>query len=57
VFTVMGISSFSSGALVDAAGWERMNAVALPFVAVVAIAALWLASRRKGGGVPRPTAM
>jgi MFS family permease len=57
VFTVMGISSFSSGALVDAAGWERMNAVALPFVAVVAVAALWLASRRKGGGVPRPTAM
>jgi MFS family permease len=56
VFTVMGISSFSSGALVDAAGWERMNAVALPFVAVVAIAAFWLASRRKGGSVSRPTA-
>jgi hypothetical protein len=57
VFTVMGISSFSSGALVDAAGWERMNAVALPFVAVVAIAAFWLASRRKGGSVSRPRAM
>src|SRR5438874_6545462 len=47
VFAVMGISSFSSGALVDAAGWERMNAVALPFVAVVAIASLWPAVRRK----------
>ena len=57
VFAVMGISSFSSGALVDAAGWERMNAVALPFVAVVAIASLWLAARRKrAGGVARKPA-
>jgi MFS family permease len=50
VFTVMGVSSFSSGALVDAAGWERMNAVALPFVAAVAVGALWLASARKRAG-------
>ncbi|HZI82316.1 MAG TPA: MFS transporter [Casimicrobiaceae bacterium] len=57
VFAVMGISSFSSGALVDAAGWERMNAVALPLVAVVAAASLWLASRRKrAGGVARKAA-
>jgi MFS family permease len=57
VFAVMGISSFSSGALVDAAGWERMNAVALPFVAVVAIASLWLAARKKrAGGVARKPA-
>ena len=47
VFAVMGISSLSSGALIDAAGWERMNAVALPFVAVVALAALWLAAVRR----------
>ncbi len=54
VFAVMGVSSLSSGALVDAAGWERMNAVALPFIAVVALASLWLASRRKrAGGVAR----
>lgn len=56
VFTVMGVSSFSSGVLVDAAGWERMNVVALPFVAVVAIASLWLAAQRKGA-VPRPKTM
>ena len=56
VFAVMGVSSFSSGALVDAAGWERMNVVALPFVAVVAIASLWLAAQRKGA-VPRPKTM
>ena len=43
VFTVMAISSFSSGALVGAAGWAQMNVGALPFIAVIAGAALWLA--------------
>jgi MFS family permease len=47
VFTVMGVSSLSSGALIDGAGWERMNAAALPFVVVVAAASLWFATRRK----------
>jgi len=47
VFAVMGVSSLSSGALIDAAGWERMNAVALPFIAAVALAALWLAALRR----------
>jgi len=42
VFTVMVISSFSSGAFVTAAGWERMNLGALPFLAIVAGATLWL---------------
>jgi MFS family permease len=59
VFTVMGISSFSSGALIDAAGWERMNAFALPFVAVVMIAAAWLLAQHRRGRArasarPRP---
>ncbi len=60
VFTVMGVSSLLSGALIDAAGWERMNAVALPFVAVVALAALWLAvlrRKQRAGGAARPKAM
>ena len=42
VFSIMGISSFSSGALVSAAGWEKMNAGALPVLVIVAIAVLWL---------------
>ena len=46
VFAVMGISSFSSGALIDVAGWERMNALSLPFVVAVMLAALWLLARR-----------
>ena len=45
VFAVMGISSFSSGALIDVAGWERMNALSLPFVVAVMLAALWLRAR------------
>jgi len=50
VFSIMGISSFSSGALVSSAGWERMNAGALPILALVALAVAWLAwlrSRRR----------
>ncbi len=42
VFTVMGISSFSSGALVSTAGWELMNAAVLPVLVIVAAATLWL---------------
>jgi hypothetical protein len=48
VFTTMGISSFSSGALVSAAGWEAMNAAALPVLAVVALGVFWLAWVRSG---------
>ena len=47
VFATMGISSFSSGALVSMAGWERMNAAALPVLAVVAAAVGWLAWLRR----------
>ena len=47
VFTVMVISSFSSGAFVTAAGWERMNLGALPFLVIVAGATLWLTWMRQ----------
>ena len=60
VFAVMGVSSLSSGALIDAAGWERMNAVALPFIAIVAFAALWLGAlrrKRRAGGAARAKPM
>jgi MFS family permease len=46
VFTVMSVSSFSSGALISAAGWDRMNLGALPLLAVVASAVLWLTALR-----------
>ena len=47
VFTSMGVSSFSSGVLVSAAGWEAMNAGALPLLAVLAVAVLWHAWQRR----------
>jgi MFS family permease len=53
VFATMGISSFSSGALVSMAGWERMNAAALPVLAVVAGAVGWLAWLRRQGRYAR----
>ena len=50
VFSIMGLSSFSSGALVSAAGWEKMNAGALPILAIVALAVAWLGWLRANRG-------
>ena len=47
IFTVMAISSFSSGVLVSAAGWSAMNFGALPFLVVVAAAVAWLGWSRQ----------
>jgi MFS family permease len=47
VFATMGLSSFASGAMVSTAGWETMNRAVLPFLALIAAAVLWLASRRR----------
>lgn len=48
VFSTMTLSSFSSGVMVNAAGWETMNWASLPFLAVVAVAALWLMTGKRG---------
>src|SRR5450755_3235636 len=47
VFTVMSISSFSSGALISAAGWEWMNLGALPLLVIVTGAVFWLMALRR----------
>ena len=53
VFATMGISSFASGALVTGSGWETMNRAALPVLALIALAALWLSwLRRRGDAAP-----
>jgi MFS family permease len=49
VFAIMGVSSFSSGALVSAAGWTTMNVGALPILAGIGLAVLWYALRRRPG--------
>jgi MFS family permease len=46
VFSTMALSSFSSGALVSAAGWDVMNWAALPFLALVAVVVTWYARVR-----------
>lgn len=56
VFAVMGVSSLASGALINRAGWERMNVVALPFVVIVTSAALWLAALRQRRAATAPGA-
>ena len=47
IFTVMSISSFSSGALISAAGWNAMNLGTLPLLAIVAGAVLWVTLLRR----------
>jgi MFS family permease len=47
ILATMSVSSFSSGALLSAAGWERMNLGALPVLLVVAAAVGWLAAQRR----------
>jgi MFS family permease len=45
VFTIMGLSSFSSGALVSSAGWATMNWGALPFLVLIAGVVIWFGRR------------
>jgi MFS family permease len=48
IFVMMVISSFTSGLTVTSAGWERVNLFALPMVAVVAAAILWVGFQQRG---------
>jgi MFS family permease len=48
IFIMMAISSFTSGVTVTVAGWERVNLIALPMVAAVAVAIAWYALRHHG---------
>lgn len=43
IFVVMVISSFTSGMTVSASGWERVNLLALPLIALIAAAIAWYA--------------
>ena len=47
IFLTMMITSFGSGVLIDAKGWEVLNWLALPFITVAAAAVLWLLARRR----------
>src|SRR3954466_10583006 len=43
IFIMMLVSSFSSGLTVTTAGWSRVNILALPLIAIVAVALVWYA--------------
>ena len=47
IFLTMMLTSFASGVLIDAKGWEVLNWLALPFVTIAAAAVLWLYARRR----------
>ncbi len=47
IFAMMVISSLTSGLLVSRAGWDKVNLLALPLLAIVAVAAIALALRKE----------
>jgi MFS family permease len=47
IFLIMATSSFSSGLLLETNGWQLLNYLAIPFVAVIAAAVLWLMTKRR----------
>jgi len=47
IFCTTATSSFTSGVLVNSSGWNTLNYLALPFLAIAGAAALWLAFRRR----------
>jgi MFS family permease len=47
IFVVMASSSFSSGLLLETNGWQLLNWLAVPFVAVIGLAVLWLMAKRR----------
>ncbi|MBI1943422.1 MAG: MFS transporter [Betaproteobacteria bacterium] len=48
IFVMMTISSLSSGMIVTNAGWEKVNLAALPLVAAIIAAIVFLAVHRRG---------
>lgn len=47
IFVTMALSSFSSGMLLEANGWQTLNYLAVPFVIAVGFAVLWLMALRR----------
>ena len=47
IFIVMATSSFTSGMVLEASGWNTLNYLAVPFIAAIALAVIWLMLRRR----------
>jgi len=49
IFVMMTVSSLASGLTVTTVGWERVNLLALPLVALMAAAIAWFALQERSG--------
>ena len=47
IFLIMVTSSLSSGLLLETNGWQMLNYLAIPFVAAIGVAVLWLMTQRR----------
>jgi len=47
IFIIMAVSSFASGLVLEAKGWDMLNYLALPFVAAIGLAVAWMMLRRR----------
>lgn len=54
IFIIMATSSFASGLVLEASGWNTLNFLALPFIVGVALAVAWLMLRRRASMAARP---
>jgi MFS family permease len=48
ILLTMATSSFSSGLILEANGWQTLNYAAIPFVVAMGIGVLWLGAKRRG---------
>jgi MFS family permease len=48
ILLTMATSSFSSGMILEANGWQMLNYAAIPFVVAMGIGILWLTAKRRG---------
>ena len=49
IYSTMGVTSLSSGAILYRYGWNTLNASALPLLILTATAIVWLAVHRRAG--------
>jgi MFS family permease len=47
IFIIMATSSFASGMVLEGSGWNTLNYLAIPFIAAIALAVIWLMLRRR----------
>jgi MFS family permease len=48
ILLTMATSSFSSGMILEANGWQTLNYAAIPFVLAMGVALVWLMMKRRG---------